>query len=1255
MHPRILNDTEYLELERQCFGEEVCNSADIAEGSRMMENSETGLVSDYEGPSGMRATIAAANVIHELAVRIGPEVSEDVIPDVIRRQKWSALNLPLLWAAAGNMRTTSVLEWLVSAAELAPVSVSSGLAASEAIRRGWLRMRAGLRELQIRSQDDLVIWLQRHDFRCLYVGYHFNARAQQFILDELVRFDAQVALLQETFVTLTIALARVSDDAASRSSGPAAVPASAPRVRRRIPGERRSVRIREQCGSVSYPWHLLDEVDLIPIFKRRVCTLQHVPTEFRGPFRAVLVFCLDEILRGNQEGDLSEIRAWKLWLLLPRLLLRHHKTGGDKGKSQRVILHERLRRFWSGEWQLLLQDGLQENRDSGIRPRLQVDKQIKVEQLIRQGLLSRARACATSPGLAEGSQETLAILSDPMRRPPEPQKAIPSFAPTSYVSLDRKRLRLNLRGIRRGTAPGRSGWRGEHFRLLLEATDAHAFDAFAEVAELVANARIPEEARSAIALGGLTALNKVDEAGKIIGVRGICTGDQLRRLVARTLAQTHNDEFVMATAPYQVALGQRAGIDAAILTARVALESDSDLVLVALDGIGAYDHILRESMLARLDTLPGAREILPFVCMFYGQPSEYIYTTDDGVSHVVRQGEGGEQGDALMPALFSLGLDRPLKQGGEILQDGELAFAYLDDVYLLVKRDRARYVYDYFSRLIQESAGVRSNLGKTRCWGSGSIIPPPGIETLGDEVWRGDKDASAAGLKMLGSPIGCNLYIESWCASRAEYLEWTLKQFAQIHDPQCRWLLLKYCAEPMSNHALRNIPPSQVSTLAARHDDLLWSSLLALFDDIPAHELEVSRRIACLPLRHAGGGLRSALRTRHGAFWAAWADSLQFIITRFPMLGENILNQLDGRVACSSFTIRAVIEARSFLDEAGFSSPHWVALAAGHRPPEAAEDMERDPGQWQHGWQFFACDMLERREVEELREVMPDWMVALHRSQGGVGASAWLTCIPLCEALTLEPMLFLTALRRRLFLPLPVGSRFCRACNCSVDAWGHHALVCRRLGWMARRAGILETAWLQVFREAGAHVRHRPLLSSLAVPEVLEDDTRQLDIVAGGLPVFGGRTIVADATLRSPLTGTGSIRGRALCEDGSTFLQARIDKVDKYPELVNSARRHCFLVLASEVGGRHSEDCVRVIRILSSYLAGLQPRALRQSYRTIYFQRWWGIISVAVQRAVAANLLGADWELHHGIPLPSLEDLLGGVVQVPDARDSRVC
>ena len=69
----------------------------------------------------------------------------------------------------------------------------------------------------------------------------------------------------------------------------------------------------------------------------------------------------------------------------------------------------------------------------------------------------------------------------------------------------------------------------------------------------------------------------------------------------------------------------------------------------------ALEHSIwcRESMLRGLSRAEGGDRVL-FVRQFCGSPSTYIWQDENGVIHDMFQGEGGEQGDALMPAIVLL-------------------------------------------------------------------------------------------------------------------------------------------------------------------------------------------------------------------------------------------------------------------------------------------------------------------------------------------------------------------------------------------------------------------------------------------------------------------------------------------------------------------------------------------------------------------------------------------------------------------------
>ena len=75
----------------------------------------------------------------------------------------------------------------------------------------------------------------------------------------------------------------------------------------------------------------------------------------------------------------------------------------------------------------------------------------------------------------------------------------------------------------------------------------------------------------------------------------------------------------------------------------------------------------------------GMGQAVPFVRMFYGSPSSYMWEDASGVTHTITQSEGGEQGDPLMPLLFSLGQHSALEAIQEDLNEGEFLFAFLDD------------------------------------------------------------------------------------------------------------------------------------------------------------------------------------------------------------------------------------------------------------------------------------------------------------------------------------------------------------------------------------------------------------------------------------------------------------------------------------------------------------------------------------------------------------------------------------------------
>ena len=88
-------------------------------------------------------------------------------------------------------------------------------------------------------------------------------------------------------------------------------------------------------------------------------------------------------------------------------------------------------------------------------------------------------------------------------------------------------------------------------------------------------------------------------------------------------------------------------------------------------------------------------------------------------------------------------------------------------------------------------------------------------------------------------------------------------------------------------------------------------------------------------------------------------------------------------------------------------------------------------------------------------------------------------------------------------LPLPLTARACR-CYRALDPLGDHRTACPRSETLRSRGTHLERAAPRVRREAGARVSTRTLLSELNIPTVHRIENRRIEVIANGLPLWGG-------------------------------------------------------------------------------------------------------------------------------------------------------
>ena len=156
-------------------------------------------------------------------------------------------------------------------------------------------------------------------------------------------------------------------------------------------------------------------------------------------------------------------------------------------------------------------------------------------------------------------------------------------------------------------------------------------------------------------------------------------------------------------------------------------------------------------------------------------------------------------------------------------------------------------------------------------------------------------------------------------------------------------------------------------------------------------------------------------------------------------------------------------------------------------------------------------------------------------------------------------------------------------------------------------------------REAGAAVALNVLVRDLNVDPIRQDD-RRIEVIANGLPLWGGAQLAVDTTLVSLLTAAGLPHRAAGGTAGAALLTARRAKERAYPELCGSGR--CRLtVVALELGGRWSTEAATFVRLLARCKARSAPPPSRAAAISAYTLQWSALLSFAAARSFAASLL----------------------------------
>ena len=93
------------------------------------------------------------------------------------------------------------------------------------------------------------------------------------------------------------------------------------------------------------------------------------------------------------------------------------------------------------------------------------------------------------------------------------------------------------------------------------------------------------------------------------------------------------------------------------------------------------------------------------------------------MTHEIRQGEGGEQGDAMIPLLYALGQHQALRSVQSQLRPSEGLLAFLDDICVVTSLERTCEVHTILREALWDNSRIQIHVGKTQIWNRAGVVP----------------------------------------------------------------------------------------------------------------------------------------------------------------------------------------------------------------------------------------------------------------------------------------------------------------------------------------------------------------------------------------------------------------------------------------------------------------------------------------------------------------------------------------------------
>ncbi len=909
--------------------------------------------------------------------------------------------------------------------------------------------------------------------------------------------------------------------------------------------------VHVSCTVPSQAWQFIRDLSVETILR---ASPPRTINTIKSGSKALFQECCLYVMRQIRDNPLDE-SPWKLFFLLPRMLLSPLSRGGRASSKQVKSLYHQFLNF---EWGSLAKFNESQPSKTTVDNRLETRK--AALRLIRCGELSRASRVFMSSGLAPPTSQTVKKLSD---KHPKSKKEISQRKYTSdQISLSRSQLFKAIQSSPNGSGTGPSGWRYEHFRVLLE--NEELADCLYFACSCIAQGNLPDPVTSLLSSSRLIALPKPNG-----DVRPIAIGETLRRLTAKAMCMQKRSDFANFFHPLQHGVATDGGLEMLVHHVQLLLEEDCDRIFVKTDVKNAFNSVHRQHLLEQVSSRHP--DILHHVSQMYSKPSSLLF--QQGGSPVIIQSEEGiHQGDPLGPALFSTAI-HPILSDLQNSNPSIRVLAYLDDVFMVgLPQDVLSALDDL--RPAFEAIGLSIANHKCKIY-SGLDSPCLSSNTASSIPVTSD------GTVILGTPIGRDDFIFASCDDTAKSGSQLCDKLVDLGDVQSAMLLLRYCHVPRLNHLARTVSPALLLPAARIHDSLTRKTFTLLMGYENIGDKPWAQ--ASLPIRVGGFGMTPLVSLSQCAFVSSWAHSIKELPNYFSSLNQILHNVVHG--------------------DHGDPQRGSIAQALREAVPsdKQLEDMLRNKSKLQRK---LTQDLASTAITDMIMISSCDREAARLRSLQGKGAGAWINTIPTSQKLALESRDFRLAACMRLGLSMPFKG-YIQRCDCgvSLDGSGYHFLTCKWGGGPVWSHESIATVWADCLRDLHIHHRREPRNRYSN-----SNDRPDISVFDCG----SGSNVDLDISLAHPWSS--EIVSSAAHTDGAAALKREEKKLTKYyKQLLPGGESFTIVPLVLEHFGRWGKES-------ECYLQQLSLRStddLGRLNRAEFLLQWRQRISVQLQKCNA--------------------------------------